>query len=95
MLVVEPSLFGIFKPHTDLSGFLQHLAQLWIALAAGALLFRTVHLFFLRDVQTGLVWFTKILTDPFHDIYLYHRAPLYLLRGELVDPMGGAEEQHA
>ena len=28
------------------------------------------------DVQTGLVWFTKILTDPFHDIMLYHRAPL-------------------
>jgi hypothetical protein len=33
----------------------------------GGLLFRTVHLFFIRDVQTGLVWMTKILTDPFHD----------------------------
>ena len=30
---------------------------------------------------------TKILTDPFHDIKLYHKAPLYLLRGELIDPM--------
>ena len=30
---------------------------------------------------------TKILTDPFHDIWLYHRAPLHLLRGELIDPM--------
>jgi hypothetical protein len=29
---------------------------------------------------------TKILTDPFHDIKLYWRAPLYLLRGELIDP---------
>jgi hypothetical protein len=36
-------------------------------------------------VQTGLVWATKILTDPFHDIKLYHKAPLYLLRGELID----------
>ena len=87
ILYFEPTLFGIFKqPYTNLSGFLQHLARLWIALAAGALLFRTVHLFFLRDVKTGLVWFTKILTDPFHDILLYHKAPLYLLRGELVEP---------
>ena len=29
---------------------------------------------------------TKILTDPFHDIKLYHKAPLALLRGELIDP---------
>jgi hypothetical protein len=50
-------------------------------------MFRTVHLFFLKDVQTGLVWATKILTDPFHDIKLYHKAPLYLLRGELFDEM--------
>jgi hypothetical protein len=48
--------------------------------------FRTVHLFLLQDIQTGLVWATKILTDPFHDIWLYHRAPLALMRGELIDP---------
>jgi hypothetical protein len=28
---------------------------------------------------------TKILTDPFHDIKLYWRSPLHLLRGELID----------
>jgi hypothetical protein len=49
--------------------------------------FRTVQLFFLRDVQTGLVWATKILTDPFHDVKLYGRSPLYVLRGELFDPI--------
>ena len=49
-------------------------------------MFRTVQLFFMRDVQTGLVWVTKILTDPFHDIKLYYKAPLHLLRGELIDP---------
>jgi hypothetical protein len=36
-------------------------------------------------VQTGLVWMTKILTDPFHDVYLYHKAPLHLLRGQRFD----------
>lgn len=44
-----------------------------------------VQLFLQRDVQTGLVWVTKILTDPFHDIKLYHKAPLALLHGELVE----------
>jgi hypothetical protein len=87
VLYLEPTLFGVFnRPATDLAGFLRHLAQLWIALGAGALLFRTIHLFFLRDVKTGLVWFTKILTDPFHDIMLYYKAPLYLLRGEMIEP---------
>ncbi len=32
------------------------------------------------------MWMTKILTDPFHDIMLYWKSPLYLLRGELIDP---------
>ena len=87
VLYFAPTMFGIFKaPWTNLSGYLEHLARLWIGLAAGALLFRTIHLFFLRSPKTGLVWFTKILTDPFHDIYLYHKAPVYLFRGELVEP---------
>ncbi|MEP6654645.1 MAG: hypothetical protein ABJA82_14885, partial [Myxococcales bacterium] len=92
VLYLRPSLFGLFAPHHALSGFLAHLAQLWIGLAIGALLFRTVHLFFLRDLQTGLVWFVKILTDPVHDIMLYHKAPFHLLRGEMMEP---AKEQHA
>jgi hypothetical protein len=92
LLYFQPTLFGIFKtPHVNLSQYLQHLAQLWIGLAIGALLFRTIHLFFLRSVKTGLVWMTKILTDPFHDIMLYHKAPLYLMRGELIEP----RRQHA
>jgi hypothetical protein len=52
----------------------------------GGLLFRTVHLFFIYNVETGLVWMTKILTDPFNDFKLYKGAPLALLRGELIDP---------
>ena len=95
LLYFSPTLFGIFPAFTDVASFVHHLAVLWIALGVGALLFRTVHLFFIRGVQTGLVWMTKILTDPFHDIYLYHRAPLYLLRGELLDPMHHVQEQAA
>ena len=85
-LYLDPTLSGIFAAPADIHGFLNNLALTWIALAVGGLLFRTVHLFFIKDVQAGLVWFTKILTDPFHDIKLYHKAPLHLLRGELIDP---------
>jgi hypothetical protein len=46
-------------------------------------------LFFLKNVMSGLVWMTKILTDPFHDIYLYYKAPLALMRGEVVEPRPG------
>jgi hypothetical protein len=75
--------------------FIQHVGQVWLAVGFGGLLFRTVQLFFLKDVQTGLVWLTKIITDPFHDVMLYWRAPLYLLRGQLIDPMDDVTEHEA
>lgn len=87
MLVwIDPSVLGLFEPHHDHWTYVRHVGTLWLALGIGGLLFRTVHLFFIADLQTGLVWMTKILTDPFHDIKLYHKAPLFLLRGELIDP---------
>ncbi len=85
LLLAEPSLFGLITPATDANGFVHDVGALWLALGVAGLLVRTVHLFFLRDVRTGLVWMTKILTDPFHDIKLYWRSPLHLLRGELID----------
>ena len=61
--------------------------MIWLALGAGAVVFRTVQLCFIRNPQTGLVWATKILTDPFNDFRQYMKAPLYLMKGELIDPM--------
>jgi hypothetical protein len=88
-LLVDPTLFGIFEPHTNATELVRHVAQIWLVVGLGGLLFRTIQLFFVKDVLTGLVWATKILTDPFHDIKLYYKAPLYLLRGELIDPNHG------
>src|SRR4029077_17437356 len=85
-LYFDSTLFGIFSPHETAWEFIRHVALIWLSLGAAGLVFRTVHLFFLQSVQSGLVWMTKILTDPFHDIKLYYKAPLYLLRGELIDP---------
>jgi len=87
LLYVDPTLFGIFEPASGKSDLIDQIALIWLFIGIGGLIFRTVHLFFIRDVQTGLVWMTKILTDPFHDLKLYCTAPLHLLRGELIDPM--------
>ena len=58
-----------------------------LLLGVAGLVFRVGQLWLEQDLSMGLVWMTKILTDPFHDIWLYHKAPLHLLRGELIDPM--------
>jgi len=88
LLWVNPTLFGMFPPSSGGEAFIRHVGAVWLCLGVGALLFRTFHLFYLKDVQTGLVWFTKILTDPFNDVKLYCKSPLYLLRGELIEPVG-------
>lgn len=88
VLYFNPTLFGLCAPHQNPEEFIRHTAYIWLYLGAAGLLFRTFHLFYLQDMQTGLVWATKIITDPFHDVKLYYKAPLYLLRGELIDPMG-------
>jgi hypothetical protein len=92
VLYFDPTLFGIFTPN-DGTTFVQKTGIVWLTIGIGGLLFRTFHLFYLKDVQTGLVWLTKILTDPFHDLKLYYKSPLCLLRGELIDP--ALHKQHA
>ena len=87
LLLVSPSLFGIFEPATSTKGMIDHVGMIWLAVGVGGLVFRTMHLFFIRDVKTGLVWMTKILTDPIHDLKMYYKAPFYLMRGQLIDPM--------
>jgi hypothetical protein len=91
LLWIDPTLFGLFAPHTSPEEFLRHVGAIWLAVGIGALLFRTVQLFFIKDVQTGLVWITKIITDPFYDVRQYYSAPFHLMRGELIDPMSGEQ----
>lgn len=87
LLVADPTLFGLLRPHTSAYSFAYNVSILWLVVGAGALIFRTVQLFFVGNVQTGLVWLAKILSDPFHDVVLYGKAPLYLVRGERFDPI--------
>jgi hypothetical protein len=80
-----PGSFDVVPTHETWVEFSEAVGYSWLVLGVGGLLFRTIHLCFIKDVQTGLVWMTKIITDPFHDVYLYHKAPLQLLRGQRFD----------
>jgi hypothetical protein len=86
LLWLSPSLFGLITPSAGVAGFLHDVGLLWLALGIAGIVFRVLQLTLTRDLATGLTWAVKILTDPFYDIGLYWKSPLYLLRGELIDP---------
>lgn len=94
-LMLRPDLFGLLSPAIDLAGFVSNTALVWLFVGLIAVLFRTVHLFKLMGVQSGLVWMTKILTDPFHDIKIYQKAPYYILKGDMYDTMDEWYEDRA
>ena len=87
VLWLSPSLFGFIEPALGFKAYLHDVGLAWLALGIVGLLVRVTQLWVQQDAVQALAWLTKILTDPFHDIWLYHKAPLHLLRGELIDPM--------
>jgi hypothetical protein len=87
VVLLDPTVFGMLPPVEGDPDYLRRIGLVWLAIGAIGLAFRMLHLFVIKDVRTGVVWVTKILTDPFHDAKLYYKAPFYLMRGQLLDPM--------
>ena len=87
LLWLTPALGGLIEPASTLRGYVHDVGIAWLALGVAGLLFRMAQLALTQNWRTALAWMLKILSDPFHDIWLYHRAPLALLRGERYDPM--------
>src|SRR5215510_8694405 len=54
LLLIDPARTGIVAP-ANWRELLNTVAVVWLVVGVGAVATRTVHLFFLRDVQTGLV----------------------------------------
>jgi hypothetical protein len=84
-LLVQPTLWGVLPAPDGWATTLRRVGTAWLFLGVGAIVFRSVQLFIQRDVETGLVWATKIVTDPLNDFKLYKSAPGRLLRGERID----------
>lgn len=87
LLWFSPSVFGLIEPAADTRGWVNDVGIAWLALGVAGLLARTAQLWLRDGAVPALAWATKILTDPVHDVILYHKAPLALLRGERLDPM--------
>jgi hypothetical protein len=90
----EPTLFGLLAPWADRAAYIDRVGIAWIGLGFGGVLARSVWLCVTHNMQTGLVWGTKILTDPFNDIHFYWRSPIKLAQGELIDPMTHVRGEH-
>ena len=88
VLLIEPTLFGTIARPDGIEWYLRHVGIGWLMLGVGAIAFRSVQLFVQRDVETGLVWATKIVTEPFSDFKLYRGAPVQLIKN--VRPAGRA-----
>jgi hypothetical protein len=87
MAYVMPGSLDWLVPVAYQGDFWSVLGASWLILGITGLLFRVVQLWWQQSLTVGLIWMVKILTDPFHDIVLYHKSPWYLLKGQLVDPM--------
>jgi hypothetical protein len=87
VLGLSPSLFGLIEPSRGFEAYAHDVGLMWLALGVSGVIFRTVHLCFLRGPAWSLAWAMKILTDPFHNIAIYWRSPLALMRGQLLDPI--------
>ncbi len=90
VLWFDPTLLQGLRNRADTPNYIRQVGEVWLYLGLGGLAFRVIQLCVIRDVKTGVVWLTKIITDPFHDVLLYSSAPFHLLRGELIDPMHGS-----
>ncbi len=95
VLGLSPGLFGLIEPGRGFEGFVHDVGLLWLALGVSGVIFRTVHLYFLRGPAWSLAWAMKILTDPFHNVAIYWKSPLALMRGELLDPIDPAQHHVA
>jgi len=86
-IMLDPTMLSLSQGWDGWVGFARHVGWAWLALGVAGLLVRAVHLALQGKMLTACAWVAKVLTDPFHDIQLYHRAPFHLLRGERLDPM--------
>ena len=84
---LSPSLLGFVSAYSGPAELMDHIAILWFLIAVAAILLRMMQIFKEHGIQSGVVWVVKILTEPFTNLPLYGKAPLYVIKGDLLDPM--------
>lgn len=82
-----PEALNWAVPSPEYNNLLGITAMWWLYLGLFGMLFRMLQLAIQDSFLEAIAWGMKIMTDPFHDVKLYYKSPLYLARGELIDPM--------
>ena len=82
----DAALFNFVMPDAAPDTLIDRIGWGWLWLGLAAVVFRMIQLTAIQSRRVALVWCIKILTDPFHDAVIYRKSPLYLLKGQLIDP---------
>jgi len=82
----DAALFNFVMPDAAPDTLLDRIGWGWLWLGVAAVVFRMIQLTAIQSRRVALVWCIKILTDPFHDAVIYRKSPIYLLKGQLIDP---------
>jgi hypothetical protein len=82
----DAALFNFVMPDAAPDTLIDRIGWGWLWLGLAAVVFRMIQLTAIQSRKVALVWCLKILTDPFHDAVIYRKSPLYLMRGQLIDP---------
>jgi glutamate-1-semialdehyde 2,1-aminomutase len=56
------------------------IAAEWFGLTVLAVMGRVIYLAFTHDFRSSMIWFVKLITDPFTDIAAYYESPRRLLQ---------------
>ena len=82
----DAALFNFVMPDAAPDTLIDRIGWGWLWLGLAAVMFRMIQLTAIQSRRVALVWCIKILTDPFHDAVIYRKSPIYLLKGQLIDP---------
>ena len=64
VIVMDPTLMGLLEARPGFEGFVHNTGLVWLWIGVGGLAFRTIHLFFLKDVMSGLVLSLIHISEP-------------------------------
>ena len=82
----DAALFNFVMPDAAPDTLIDRIGWGWLWLGLAAVVFRMIQLTAIQSRKVALVWCLKIMTDPFHDAIIYRKSPIYLMRGQLIDP---------
>lgn len=83
---IDAANFNLIMPDTSPDTLFNRIGWGWLWLGVAGVVFRMIQLVIKDSVRTAVTWCIKIITDPFHDVIIYRKSPIYLMKGQLIDP---------